>query len=238
MIKLSDVIDALANTELSTLSVVVDGEIPPEHYKRIVIALNRATSRLATRLTVKKGFLTLQTRADEQFYSLTTENTVSSGNPNAYIIDTALNPFKTEHLLEILNISTLKDKHLSLDGSDGVVRISVNRLKFAQDMKEDVYTITYSALPELIDVTQFVGNVIVDPETVMIDLPLAYMNALIFFVASVFHAPTVSTLDDLRTRQDINYHHKFEAECLLLESKGVDIDEDVPTNLFHQRGFI
>ena len=105
-------------------------------------------------------------------------------------------------------------------------------------MKEDVYTVTYSALPELIDVTQFVGEDIVDPETVMIDLPLAYMNALIFFVASVFHAPTVSTLDDLRTRQDINYHHKFEAECLLLESKGVDIDEDVPTNLFHQRGFI
>lgn len=231
--KLSDVFDALASSELNTLSVVEGGVIPPDNYTRVAHAVNRGILRLAVRFVLKKKFLTLQTVAGQGQYYLDSTYTVSSGNPGAYILDSVNDPFNTSDLLEILSITNLKDTEIPLDGSGCLVLTGMNILNFKADTKEDLYTVQYACLPRLIDL-----NNLTDPDTIDIELPLVYLNALIYFVASVFHSPTLSGLDGARANLDVSYLQKFEAECTLLESKGIDIDADVPTNLFSSRGFI
>lgn len=231
--KLSDVFDSLAGSELNTLSCVKGGVVPVENYKRIALVVNRGIIKLATRFTLKKSYLTLQTKINQSVYVLDSEHTVSSGNANAYIIDSVDDPFNTEDLLEILSITDLKDKEIPLDGSGDVMRTAINTLRFKPGTKEDVYTLVYSALPARIDI-----NDLEDPENITVDLPLAYLNALMYFIASTMHSPTLSGVDGVRASLDMNYHQKYETECQILEARGIDIDEDVATNLFSQRGFI
>ena len=233
--KLSDILDALGSSELHTLSCVENGEVTPENYARVVTVINRGLVKLATRFALKKAYLKLQTQVGVTTYVLVSENAVSSGNPTAYIMDTLNNPFNTEGLLEVLSIKDTDDCPIALDGSEGLLRTAVNKLCFKEMLESAEYTVMYSELPKRITGVDDTTN----PNSVEVDLPLAYLNALIYFIASSFHSPTLSGLDGTaRATLDISYHQKYEVECAMLESKGIDIDEDVPTNLFHQRGFI
>ena len=231
--KLSDIFFALASGEISNLSCVLDGEINPNKYQQVITAINRALVNLGTRFTLNKGYLVLQTRSGTNTYVMSPEYAVSV-NPNGYILDT--DTAFTEPFLEMLCIvDTATKVKMELDGSGLVTRLAVNTLRFHQDPEDKTYLVHYTALPALIDTDL---NDPVDLDAIEVDLPLAYLNALIYFVASTFYAPTLSGMDGVRANMDINYRQMYEAECKLLETRGIDIDEVEPTNLFAQRGFI
>lgn len=231
--KLSDIFFALASGEISNLSCVLDGEINPSKYQQVITAINRALVNLGTRFTLNKGYLVLQTSSGKSTYVLSPKYAVSV-NPNGYILDTDT-PF-TEPFLEILHITDTATKvKTELDGSGLVTRLAVNTLHFHQDPGDKTYLVHYTTLPALIEIG--LSNPI-DPDAIEVDLPLAYLNALIYFVASTFYAPTLSGMDGVRGNVDMNYRQMYEAECKLLETRGIDIDEAEPTNLFAQRGFI
>ncbi len=231
--KLSDIFFALASGEISNLSCVLDGEINPNKYQQVITSINRALVNLGTRFTLNKGYLVLQTRSGMSTYVLSPQYAVSV-NPAGYILDTDT-PF-TKPFLEMLHITdTATENRVELDGSGLVTRLAVDTLRFHQDPGDKTYLVHYTALPDLIDVDL---NDPVDLDAIEVDLPLAYLNALIYFVAATFYAPTLSGMDGVRANMDVNYRQMYETECRLLETKGIDIDESEPTNLFAQRGFI
>lgn len=231
--KLSDIFFALASGEISNLSCVLDGEINPNKYQQVITAINRALVNLGTRFTLNKGYLVLQTSTGKDTYVLSPKYAVSI-NPNGYILDTDT-PF-TKPFLEMLHITdTSTESRVELDGSGLVTKLAVDTLRFNQDPANKTYLVHYTALPDLIDTDL---NTPVDLDAIEVDLPLAYLNALIYFVAATFYAPTLSGMDGVRGNMDVNYRQMYEAECRLLETRGIDIDEAEPTNLFAQRGFI
>lgn len=231
--KLSDIFFALASGEISNLSCVLDGEINPNKYQQVIAAINRALVNLGTRFTLNKGYLVLQTRSGMSTYVLSPQYAVSV-NPTGYILDTDT-PF-TKPFLEMLHITdTATESRVDLGGSGLVTRLAVDTLRFNQDPGNKTYLVHYTALPVLIDLDL---NTPIDLDAIEVNLPLAYLNALIYFVAATFYAPTLSGMDGVRANMDVNYRQMYEAECRLLETKGIDIDESEPTNLFAQRGFI
>lgn len=231
--KLSDIFFALASGEISNLSCVLNGAINPNKYQQVITAINRGLVNLGTRFTLNKGYLVLQTSTGKDTYVLSPQYAVSV-NPNGYILDTDT-PF-TKPFLEVLHITdTATESRVELDGSGLVTRLAVDTLRFNQDPGNKTYLVHYTTLPDPISTDL---NDPVDLDAIEVALPLAYLNALIYFVASTFYAPTLSGMDGVRANMDINYRQMYEAECKLLETKGIDIDEAEPTNLFAQRGFI
>lgn len=69
-----------------------------------------------------------------------------------------------------------------------------------------------------------------------IELPMAYLNALLYFIASRAYTSIVNQLDgDLN--ESNRYAQKYMAEIQMLENQGVDVNEFEQMNVFHQRGF-
>lgn len=232
--KLADIFDSLASGELNTLSCVENGVVNPEHYARVIRGINRGLVKITTRLTLYKDFVILETNPDLSTYVIDDTHTLSSGNPDPYILDTVTNPYQN-NLIEILSLVSSENRRINLDGSDGVVRTALNRLQFKGVVPEGTFVVEYSALPQLVSLDDLDN---LNPSMVEVQLPLVCLNALVYFVASLFYSPTLSGMDGVRASLDVNYIQKYEAECLLLETRGIDIDEALPTNLFSQRGFV
>lgn len=70
-----------------------------------------------------------------------------------------------------------------------------------------------------------------------INLPNAYMNALIYFVASNLFTGAVNQLDgDLN--EGAAYRSKYQAEILVLENQGIDVEILDNYNHFNKGGFV
>lgn len=228
--QLSDIFYALSSNELSNLNVVQDGVIASTAYPKVIAAINRGLQYLGSRFKLYKGQFTLVPNGDSIYY-LTPSNAFSSGFSYAYLDDTQM-PFK-ERLLEILAV-TKEDLPIALDGSEGLLRVAVDTLAF-KEVPTTPLVITYLALPKPVVFEYDEQDGYVDQE---VALPIVYLNALIYFVASSFYMPTLSGLDGTRANTDLSYRQLCEAECRRLDAEGIDIDEAEPTNLFIQRGFI
>lgn len=136
--------------------------------------------------------------------------------------------FNPENLIEILHIYNSLGEEQNTDGSSGIVKVSLKHLYFINPT-DDSYMIQYRARHP---------KIYPDESEVELELPDIYLNALIYFVASRIFTSTTTSLDSNGNAQITNYTRLFEQECQRLLSQGVDINEDLPTNLFHQRGFV
>ena len=58
------------------------------------------------------------------------------------------------------------------------------------------------------------------------------------FIASRFASPVGISFDANRNNMDMNYLQQYEVECQRLESLGLDVGNDLDTDLFSERGFI
>lgn len=68
-------------------------------------------------------------------------------------------------------------------------------------------------------------------------LPIAYLNALLFFVAAKSFTSPVNQMDgDLN--EGISYYRRYQEELQMLTAQGVDVEELEETNQFHSKGFI
>lgn len=228
--KLSEIFDALATGELSGLNLVKEGEISPAKYKAVISSINVGLINLATRFRLRRESLVLRTRTDTRVYNLDFANTVSSGHPQAYIIDSNNEPFN-HHLIEVLKV-------LDADGNDvlgdRLVKVMPNVLRTVE-AEEAEYQLEFSAM--LKQISTDIGDWF-DPEDIEVELPYAYLTALLFFVASRHYTPVLSNADSNRGQVDMNYLQRFEAECAKLIADGIDADRDDEVNLFTSRGFI
>lgn len=225
--KLSEILDSLASSELANLNFVENGNIAEAKIPKIVNAINLGLVKLYTRFKLKKGFITLSVTPEVTAYELTSANVLSGLNTSGFITTTGF----SGDLIEILNITDSSDNDISFDGSGDVVLLKTNLIKFkTAPEEEDTYTVEYSALPTRL--------VYVDDTNIEVELPDVYLPPLLMFIGSRFASPVGISFDANRSSMDINYLQQYEAECQKLDMLGLDVGNDIGTDLFSERGFV
>lgn len=225
--KLGDVLDCLVSSELANLNFVVDGEIVQEKIPKIVNAINLGLVKLYTRFKLKKGILVLRVSQNVSEYLLTASNVMTLSNPYGFIES----PNYSGDLIEILYITSSTGSSVAYDGSDSVVLLQPNLIKYKTPPTSTEYlTIEYSALPRKVVYTQSVD--------IDVELPEVYLHALLMFIGSRFASPVGISFDANRNSMDMNYLQQYEAECQRLESFGLDVGNEMSVNLFSARGFV
>lgn len=225
--KLNEILDSLASSELANLNFVENGDIVEAKIPKIVGAINLGLTKLYTRFKLKKGFITLSVTPSITAYELSAANVLSGINTEGYITTEGF----TGDLIEILNIKDSLDCNVSFDGSGNAVLLKTNLIKLKTAVEEeDTYTIEYSALPTKL--------VYIDDTDIDVELPDMYLPALLMFIGSRFASPVGISFDANRSSMDINYLQQYEAECQRLEMLGLDVGTDLETDLFSERGFI
>lgn len=69
-----------------------------------------------------------------------------------------------------------------------------------------------------------------------VNLPLSYLNALLYFIGSRMYVSVVNQLDgDLN--ESARYASMYQAELLTLTNQGIDVDRLNNNDWFHERGF-
>ena len=224
--KLGEILDSLASSELANLNFVDNGDIVEAKIPKIVNAINLGLVKLYTRFKLKKGIITVRTSASILEYALTVSNVMTIDNPYGYIET----PNYSGNLIEILKITSSDGVDISFDGSGSLVLLKPDLLKFLTAPNVSYYAIEYSALPAKVVYT--------DSTDIEVELPDVYLHALMLFVASRFASPVGISFDANRNSMDMNYLQQYEAECQRLESLGLDVGNELTLNLFSERGFV
>lgn len=247
--KLAEIFSQLTYGELSNLNLGGNkvGEIPEESYKAIANHVNMGLTALFTRFNLKEGRFKLALIDDQVTYPLLSQYAVSNVKSKElvkYIIDTVQEPFKDdiikiEHVLTPHNIAislntgyhpyvcatptstTLRVPPVLIDGS-------MNLPEYLRGVKELIVIYRANHIKLDPDVGAF------DPAKIEIQLPNAFLQALLYYVASRVNNP-------IGLGQEFNagntYAAKYERECQMLENKGVDIDENTYHTKLADRGF-
>ena len=70
-----------------------------------------------------------------------------------------------------------------------------------------------------------------------VDLPLPYLNALVLFIGSRLYTSIVNQLDgDLN--ESNRYLQRYNAEIVIINNQGLDVDDLADMWLFHEKGFV
>ena len=124
--KLSEILDSLASSELANLNFVENGDIVEAKIPKIVNAINLGLVKLYTRFKLKKGIITVAITSSITAYELTAPNVLSNDNPTGYITT----PTYTGDLIEILTVTSSDGTEISFDGSGSLVLLKPNLMKF------------------------------------------------------------------------------------------------------------
>lgn len=187
---------SLADSEVSNLGFVENGEILPESLPKILRAINLGLVDLHTRFLLRKKRIAVDLVPDQLQYTIAESDFVE-------LLTTSLP-----------NI----DKSL----------LSPNTFYANVDAPTTI-TVEYKAtLPPLTE-----ADIAADSN---VELPIAYLNALLYFIGSRMLMSIPNQMDG-----DINegtrYTQKYMEELAMLAQQGVDVDGVYENNWFNERGF-
>lgn len=194
--KLSEIFMTLADSEVSNLGFVENGEILPESLPKILRAINLGLADIHTRFLLRKNRVTVDLVPDQMQYTIAEPDFV-----------------------ELLT-SSLSNIDKSL--------LSPNTFYASVDAPTKI-TVEYKAtLPPLTE-----ADIAADSN---VELPIAYLNALLYFIGSRMLMSIPNQMDG-----DINegtrYTQKYMEELAMLAQQGVDVDGIYENNWFSERGF-
>lgn len=230
---LSDVFDQLAYGEFSKIFLGESGAIPQTSWNRIIAHINLGLTELYKRFDLKQVELPVNVVAGTLDYDL----------KGAGDFIEILHVFN-ENQLEI----PLNNRIIPLNKEWGAAQSTVDRV---HTNVPSVLSVNPQMLPQVLTVVYKAGHVPIpkiddaaldgfDLTGVQIDLPVTYLEALLYFVASRIFNPMDQ--GSVANRQPFhsgnNYYSKYEAACAQLMSKGLDISESLETGLFQRKGFI
>lgn len=206
--RLSEIFNALASGELSNLYVSDEQkELRPEMLGIILRSINLGLTDLHTRFLLKRRVAELPSQVNQQVYTVNQSD-----------------------LIEILEVS-FNHRKLDLNSFDGFSLLDNKRIHFgflpnAVLPIHIVYKANHRQLNQD-DITH-------DSD---VDLPNAYLNALLYFVASRLFVSIPNQLDgDLN--EGIRYQQKYHAELAMLTEQGVVVDDLYDNTWFQERGFV
>lgn len=244
--KLEELFSHLAFSELSQLAGIdpVTGLIKESHYDKVLSAINLGLTALHSRFFIKEEVLTVKLIGGKYTYRLHSSGTVSSGNPNAYILDTVAEPFR-DTLLKVEQIYA--DTGYEFPLNDASHKWSIHTPSIASLLVPDAVVNGDADVPEELVTTQlkvvYRANHKVMPlgyngynaGLVEIDLPYNFVEALLYYVGSRLHNP-MGMVNEFNAGN--NYAAKYERECARIEQNNVRVDQDSQNSKLIRNGWV
>jgi hypothetical protein len=240
-----EVFDALRHGELSQLAIATsdDGNIPREKYPALLSHLQLGLTALYRRFLLREGRMRLVMIPGVTDYQLTREYAQSnsrSRKPVKYLHDQA-DPFMDD-LLKLERVLTDAEYELALNVerdpwsafTPATTRLRLPRALTEQSsdlpmlLKTADLTLVYRANHPKIDVEDF------DVEATTIELPDAYLEPLLYFIAARVHTP-IGTPNEGQV--GMNWVARYEASCRELENQGLDIDQGGANDRVYRKGW-
>lgn len=228
---LNEVHDQLASAEFSKMHMGGDGsgELNPTEIPRINRIIQAGIADLYTKFSIKEGELLLRTKIGKTKYELTPANSVTSGDPYAFIIDSIDNPYLGD-ILQIVSVTSDTGHSIRLNEDVQVSRTlthntelvglasltqghisaflpSYNVLQFNSGHNGGDVLVRYKAKPKPLDTS-------LAPDNVFIELPDHYLQALVYYVAHRLTNPMGSeTIGRGMFHEGNNYAAKYKEAC-------------------------
>ena len=219
---LSDFIQYLTNGELSQLSIgnVITNE---NLYPKIISGINLGVSELYKRFPIKVSRIELHLQEAINEYwlhsSKATSNMELLDDPLDFYVHDTLEAF-TDNIIRIETIYDVDNTALVLNqpgNTESLTTVSHNKLWVPTPTDDTVLYIEYRASVPPISLDS-------DPDTVEVDIPTAFTEALVNYVAYRTFAAI-----NMQSAEAVNYYAKFEASCALIFNLGL-WNKDIITN--------
>ena len=246
--KLSEIFTQLTSGELSQLNIggSEQGMIDSSNYSAMVSHLNLGLTALYKRFFIKEGRLRVQVVPGRLTYPLTDAYAVSnvdSLEPSKYLLDSISDPFLSD-ILKIERVYSGSGEEFSLnDEADfysvytpthTTLRLPAALVNGSPDLPK-VYQgspieVVYRANHPKLEYTEDF-----DPDLVELELPVSYLEALLYFIASRVHNP-IGMVNEFNAGN--NWAAKYENECQRIELSNIRIDPLSSNIKLHRNGWV
>lgn len=246
--KLSEVFNQLSVGEFSQLRIGgnEEGVIDENNYSNVVNHVNLGLTTLYKRFNIKEGKFKLEVVPGRTTYPISAiyaKSNTKSKEPTKYIDDSE-EKFSGE-LFKIERVVTDKGCELGLNDARDNLSIVTPSYSIIRLPKE--YVGDQKVLPEYMRTQSFdvsyranhkkieVGLGYFDPERIELDLPDAYLQALLLWIASRVHAPVgMSSPEPIFS---LSYYQRYENECQRLEQENLQVDLTVSNDRLIRGGW-
>lgn len=236
--KLQEIFDLLGQGEFSQLSIGKQepGVINEENYAQVVNNVNLGLVALYTRFNLKQNRLTLELQDGMSTYKLQSPwavNARRSKETPRYIIDTAAAPF-ADDIIKVEKVLVDGEPWPLNDATydDSITTPSMLTLHVPSGIAEDPQIeVVYRAYhPKLASAGDCCAT-----GDVSFELPYSHVEALLYFIASRVHNPIGMAGDGAMSN---NYFGRYEAACMALEEKGIQIDQGASNDRLARGGWV
>lgn len=223
---LSDVFDSLAYGPLAAVAMATDGEISTQDMPRLLNLINQGLLDLHKRFELQRKTQPLEVVEGDVRYVLRGE-----GDDLLELLEILVENFHGISPVTRVN----HPKYLRPDVPLCYMMVSPTTVRFNHPLNNLMdFSISYKARHPKIVVDDFET---VDTTKVEIDLPMAYLEALSFYVASKVIVPIDNNLGN--PQEGSNYRAMYEQACQALEFQGLDIDDAAHSDhRFNVNGFV
>lgn len=248
--QLSDIFAQLTYGELSQVSLGGGeiGQIGVGNYSHVMNHVNMGMTALHKRFNLKEQQLTLQIQPGMTSYILKDTYAVSSYSSNIIrpILDSLSNPFQN-NIIKIQAVHTDSGYEMALNNQSDpysvftpsfnilnipIEMVSVYTPNFPIELRTINLTVSYQANAIAINM----DNGLDSPEDTEIDLPDAYLEPLVYFVASRIMTP-LGIMQNEGTMGGI-YAARYENACKRIEADGLDVDQGSQSSNLRRRGWV
>ncbi len=248
--KLQEIFDSLTYGELSNLAIggLEQGAIQPARYKQVVNHINLGMTALHKQFALKEEYVVLALQPGMSEYLLHSNYAVGgfgTGKPK-YILDSRANPFM-DNIIKISKVETENGYELNLnDPTDPYSVITPKHDKIivpldlvnpvTQDLSEEYITTTLKIYYQANAIPLNQDNGMNEPEDTEVDLPYAFLPALLYFIGNRANTPTGS--GQIEGNMGGIYYKKYLDECNRLKGDGIDIDGAGQSSRLREKGWV
>lgn len=246
---LQDILDQLTVGEFAQLSIGGQpaGVLNSSNLSNAVAHIQLGLTALYTRFNLKEGQLKIELVPGLEMYRLQSkyaQSNIRSREAVQYIVDDVTFPFEDD-LLKVTRVYADTGIEFMLNDRASPYAIQTpmtdtllvpaavvnQRPDLPDELKTAFLTVHYSANhPKLLK-----GRGCEEPERLQVLLPDAYLEALLYFVASRVHNP-VGMVNEFHAGN--SYAAKYEMVCQRLEGRNLEIDDGDSNQRFRRGGWI
>lgn len=248
---LNEVHEQLCAAELSKLFDGDGDKLKPESLPKINTIIQGGINDLNKKFAIRENEILVRPVLGKEIYELIPANALSSGNPDAFIIDEASNPFLGDimqifritdaygqslwlntDMAQVVPVDNVFGKHPSMFVHSGVNMTAYNTLRLPKENELGDILVQYKAKMKPMDTS-------LAPEDTYIDLPDHFLNALVLYVASRKYNPMgAETIGRGMFHEGNNYWSKYQEEVNELKANLGSIASTGETTNFIRNGWV
>jgi len=244
---LQEVFDQLTYGELAQLNIggAGAGVINETNYARVLSHVSLGLTSIYKRFALKEGRVTVQLVPTISTYALSRKFAVTntrSREPIKYLMDSAMEPFQDD-LLKVEQVITDLGFELAVNDKSNpysvmtpaatTLRVPLPVVLSAKDLPAQLKTETLEVVYRANHFKLIAEDI--DPELVQLELPDAYQEALLYFVASRVNNP-IGMTNEFNAAN--SYSAKYEQACQQLEFQNLQVDQGSSGNKLYDRGWV